>query len=151
MRTTAFSALLLLLAASCQSDKDKSAVKGGDTAAAVTSGLSCYRRVQAQDTFTLHLRRNGDDLSGELGFKDDSQGPVTGRATGSVYRLLYAVESEGGPSVMELFFRQDKGGLLRGVGRMETRGDTVRYAEPNAVQYPATERWVSFDCTGGAD
>jgi hypothetical protein len=113
---------------------------------------SCYRRVQASDTFALTLRRSGNDLTGSLGVgnysKDGSSGVITGRATGNVYRLLYTSESDSGSSVMEIFFRQEGKALLRGVGAMETLGDTVRYAQPEAVTYPAGERWEPVACSG---
>jgi hypothetical protein len=155
-----FKTLLLLvpvIAASCSGNDKSESTQGTDSsskssAAATTGGTTetCYRRVQDRDTFALRLRRTGNDLSGELGFanygRDPQQGSVTGKAFGNVYRLVYVYETEEARNSMEIFYRVEGTSLLRGVGTMDARGDTVRYADPAAVAYPAAERWDPVPC-----
>ncbi|TCJ17053.1 hypothetical protein EPD60_07005 [Flaviaesturariibacter flavus] len=154
MRNLTF--LLLLLLAACSGNDNNNKKKTTETtrAAAPADGETCYRRVQGRDTFSLRLQRNGADLSGDLGFdnyeKDSSRGTVTGKVTGNVYRLIYVFESEGSSSVMEIFFRREGNGLVRGVGPMENSGDTVRYAHPGSVQFLSEERWEPVDCAKAA-
>jgi hypothetical protein len=150
---------LVLLAASCSgndksggSERADSSSSKSSSAPSAASGVTetCYRRVQGRDTFALRLRRSGNDLSGELGFanygSDPQQGSVTGKAFGNVYRLIYVYETDEARNSMELFYRVEGSGLLRGVGTMNAGGDTIRYAHPAAVQYPATERWDPVPC-----
>lgn len=99
----------------------------------------CYMSVIGRDTFAAHLNHANELVTGRLSFdnfeKDASSGTVNGKADGNIIMLSYVFQSEGMQSVMDVYFKVAGDSLLRGVGEMNTRGDTAFFVDPGAVRY----------------
>ncbi|MGV3528671.1 MAG: hypothetical protein ACO1OO_07245 [Flavisolibacter sp.] len=115
------------------------------------SGVTgCYMRVLKRDTLVAHLQQDGDRVSGKLTFdnyqKDGSTGSVSGRVNGDIIELVYSFEAEGMHSIMEVYFKKQGNSLIRGIGDMDMRGDTMAYKKPQQLSYPAEEKWDGVNC-----
>ena len=112
---------------------------------------ACFMQVVKKDTIVLHLQKNGNKLSGRLNFdnyqKDGSSGTVEGIQEGEILKLIYSFSSEGMNSVMEVFFRKKGNDLVRGVGEMTAKNDTVYFVQPGQVTYPENAVLKKVDCT----
>lgn len=110
----------------------------------------CYLQVLQKDTIVANLKQEGNQVSGVLLFdnyeKDGSAGTVTGTREGKILKLRYDYQSEGLSSVMDLFFEINDDKLIRGVGDMETKGDTAYFINPSLVTYPADTRLYRISC-----
>lgn len=110
----------------------------------------CYLEVLQKDSIVANLKQEGNQVSGVLQFdnyeKDGSAGTVTGIRDGKILKLIYDYQSEGLSIVMDMFFeiRDDK--LIRGVGDMDTKGDTTYFINPSLVTYPATTILNKISC-----
>jgi hypothetical protein len=112
---------------------------------------ACYMQVLKRDTIVLHLTNTtGSDISGRLSFdnyeKDGSTGTVKGRREGDVLKLIYSFQSEGTNSVMEVYFKEENDGMARGVGEIQTKGDTAYFVHPDRISYPASGMMKKTDC-----
>ncbi|MEP7237657.1 MAG: hypothetical protein ABI685_07325 [Ferruginibacter sp.] len=130
----------------CQSQTQKTTVE--DSATPTTnihtneenSAIAeCYMEVLKQDTFTAHLQQQGNSISGRLVFnnyeKDGSTGNVTGKQEADILKLNYRFSSEGMSSVMQVYFKYKGGNLIRGIGDMDTKGDSTFFINPDAIKY----------------
>lgn len=110
----------------------------------------CYMRVLERDTLVAHLQELGGQITGKLTFdnyqKDGSTGGVTGRRNGNVLELIYSFDSEGMHSIMEVYFKKEGSTLIRGIGDMAMRGDTMAYTHPQQLKFPAAEKWNVVSC-----
>jgi hypothetical protein len=127
--------------------------RAGTTApeAATIDAVNCYMQIVKRDTIVLHIKKLGDAISGKLSFdnyeKDGSTGSVKGREDGDVLKLIYSFASEGMNSVMEVYFKKRGNDLLRGVGEMQTKGDTAYFLYPDKISYPGNGIMKKTDCT----
>jgi hypothetical protein len=116
----------------------------------VKNSRGCYIRVLQRDTLALHLQQEGNLVRGRLTFdnyeKDGSTGTVTGTIEGDIMKLIYSFQSEGMHSVMEVYFKISKNGLIHGVGEMQMKGDTAFYAQPYTVSYPDNNKLENIPC-----
>ena len=116
----------------------------------LTSDESCYMQVLKRDTIVMRLEKKGTEISGRLSFdnyeKDGSSGTVRGWQDGEVIKLVYSFASEGSNSVMEVFFKVIADDLVRGVGDMHTRGDTVYFVHPESVNFAGDAIMKKLDC-----
>ena len=115
------------------------------------SGITgCYMRVLQRDTLVARLQQDGDRVSGKLTFdnyqKDGSTGSVSGRVNGDIIELIYSFDAEGMHSIMEVYFKKQGNSLIRGIGEMGMRGDTMGYKNPQQLSYPAEEKWDGVNC-----
>jgi hypothetical protein len=115
-----------------------------------TSG-GCYMRVLKRDTMVLHINNtSGENISGKLSFdnyeKDGSTGTVKGKREGDILKLIYSFQSEGTSSVMEVYFKEENDGMARGVGEMQTKGDTAYFVQPDKITYPSNGMMKKIDC-----
>src|SRR5687768_369342 len=110
----------------------------------------CYSKSFERDLYILQLEQTGNVLAGKLAFdnyqKDDSRGIVKGSVEGNVIKLWYDFTSEGMHSVMEIYFLIEAGGLLRGTGPVEVKGDTAYFKDPAAVKYDKNQFFKKIDC-----
>jgi hypothetical protein len=111
----------------------------------------CYMQVLKRDTMVLHFANNtGENISGRLSFdnyeKDGSAGTVKGKREGDVLKLIYSFQSEGTNSVMEVYFKEENDGMVRGIGEMQTKGDTAYFVHPDKVNYPPNGMMRKKDC-----
>jgi hypothetical protein len=111
---------------------------------------ACYMQVLQRDTIVMRIEKNGNNISGRLSFdnyeKDGSTGTVRGKQEGDVLQLIYSFASEGSNSVMEVFFKEQENVLLRGVGEMQTKGDTAYFVKPEQITYPDNGRMQKINC-----
>ncbi len=110
----------------------------------------CYMKLLQRDTMILHLEQNGDDVTGKMIFdnyqKDGSSGTVHGKVKGDVIQLWYNFTSEGMNSVMELFFRKQDKGVVRGIGPVDAKKDTAYFTDHSAIYYPENQTFNKIDC-----
>ena len=110
----------------------------------------CYMRVMARDTFVAKLQQQGNEITGKLSFdnyqKDGSTGQVRGRLENGLIKLVYSFQSEGTNSVMDVYFKPVNNELVRGIGEMETRGDTAYFKNPDAVSFPEKDKITRVPC-----
>ena len=121
-----------------------------DSITPVTDVSGCYRRILARDTFTAILEQKESAINGKLIFdnyqKDGSAGDVKGKIEGDIIKLIYTFNSEGMRSVMHVYFRSQHNGLIRGIGDMETRGDTAYFKNKEMIIFPEDENWSKISC-----
>ena len=112
---------------------------------------ACYMQVLKRDTIVLHLTNTTrDNISGKLSFdnyeKDGSTGTVKGKRQGDVLQLIYSFSSEGMNSVMEVYFKEENDGMVRGVGEIQTKGDTAYFVHPDQISYPENGMMRKVSC-----
>jgi len=109
----------------------------------------CYMKITGRDTAILVFEQKGNDVSGKMIYdnfeKDGSTGTVKGKIDGDILKLYYDFNSEGTRSVMEVYFKEVPGGLLRGVGDMDTKGDTAYFR--SGINYSDKEAFSKIDCS----
>ena len=111
--------------------------------------LGCFMSVMSRDTLVAHLQKSGNLVTGKLSFdnyqKDGSTGSVKGVQEGDIIKLTYSFASEGTNSVMDVYFKVGEKSITRGIGEMQTRGDTAYFVNPSAIKYEGTEL-TRMDC-----
>lgn len=109
----------------------------------------CYMKVTGRDTAILMLERKGNELSGKMIYdnyqKDGSRGTVKGTEKEDILKLYYDFNSEGMHSVIEVYFKKVTGGLLRGIGSMEVKGDTAYFV--SGINYSYKEAFSLVECS----
>lgn len=112
------------------------------------TGAGCYMKVTGRDTAIIMLDQKGIEFSGEMLYdnyeKDGSRGTVKGKRDGDILKLFYEFNSEGMHSVMEVYFKKVPGGLLRGIGDMNVKGDTAYFT--SGINYSDKEAFSKIDC-----
>ncbi len=111
----------------------------------------CYLNVLGEDSVLLQYRISNGNVSGKLMYKnfekDSSSGDVTGKATGDTLKLNYRFQSEGMASEREVYFLQDSGILLEGIGAYANDNSSKQqYASPKSVNYSKGRRLTPSDC-----
>lgn len=150
--------LVLLLACNDNNPLNNAATtnKSADVAPASTpiaqessnDGSGCYMKITGRDTAILKIEQKGNELSGKMMYdnfeKDGSIGTVKGKKDGDILKLYYDFNSEGTRSVMEVYFKEVPGGLLRGIGDMDVKGDTAYFR--SGINYSDKEAFSKIDC-----
>jgi len=108
----------------------------------------CYMKITGRDTAIIILEQNGKDLFGKMLYdnfeKDGSSGTIKGKEDGDILKLYYDFNSEGTRSVTEVYFKKANGGLLRGIGDMDMKGDTAYFT--SGINYSDKEAFSKVDC-----
>jgi len=108
----------------------------------------CYIKITGRDTAIVMLDQKGNDISGKMLYdnfeKDGSSGTVKGKEDGDILKLYYDFNSEGMRSVTEVYFKKVNGGLLRGIGDMDVKGDTAYFT--SGINYSDKEAFGKVDC-----
>ena len=116
----------------------------------VADFTGCYRSAVNRDTILLQIQQNGKAVSGTLRFdnyqKDSSRGAVKGSAEGDKLMLWYDFNSEGMHSVMEIIYKRTSNGLVRAVGHIESKCDTARFKDRNALKFDAAQTLTKIEC-----
>ena len=116
----------------------------------VDNASGCFMNVTGRDTLVARLYRDGNKISGKLSFdnyqKDGSSGSVHGFLDGDIMKLSYAFASEGTNSVMDVFFKLEDSSIIRGIGKMDVKGDTAYYVDTSSIQYNGSELF-RMDCS----
>ena len=106
-------------------------------------------KITGRDTAIIMLEQKGNELSGKMLYdnyeKDGSRGTVKGKEEGEILKLWYDFDSEGMHSIMEVYFKKDKGRLLRGVGDMDAKTDTTYFI--SGINYSDKEAFNKVDCS----
>ena len=110
---------------------------------------SCYMKITGRDTAILVLDQKANDISGKMLYdnfeKDGSHGTVKGKKDGDILKLYYDFNAEGTRSVMEVYFKEVAGGLLRGIGDMDLKADTAYFR--SGINYSDKEAFAKVDCS----
>jgi len=121
-----------------------------DASQLVSKTVNCYRYVIGRDSILLQLRQNGDSISGAMSFdnyeKDSSHGDIKGYEHKDTIYVLYNFFSEGMQSVMEIALLRSGNSLIRGVGPMVNKGDTVLYKDRSSINYQAGQKLDLVNC-----
>ena len=108
----------------------------------------CYMKITGRDTAIVVLEQKGNDISGRMLYdnfeKDGSHGTVKGKQDGDILKLFYDFNSEGMRSVMEVYLKKVPGGLVRGIGDMNVKGDTTYFT--TGINYSDKEAFSKVDC-----
>ncbi|HET9747092.1 MAG TPA: hypothetical protein VFP97_15360 [Chitinophagaceae bacterium] len=112
-----------------------------------TVGL-CFMKITDRDTAVLMLEQKANEISGVMLYdnfeKDGSRGTVKGKKEGDIFKLFYDFNAEGTRSVMEVYFKEVPGGLLRGVGDMDVKADTAYFR--SGINYSVKDAFSKVDC-----
>jgi hypothetical protein len=129
-------------------EKDDTTPPANNATVTVISG--CYLQILKRDTIVLKLEQAGDEITGKLTIdnyeKDGSSGTVWGREEDGLIKLVYSFTSEGMKSVMDVYFKMESNGLIRGIGEVQTKGEKAWFANPEEVQYPVSGRFEKIAC-----
>lgn len=110
----------------------------------------CYLEILKRDTFSMKLDQSGKKVNGTLKFdnfeKDASSGTVHGTVENDLLRLWYNFASEGMNSVMEVYFKKSDNSLLRGVGAVESRGDSTFFSDTSKIEYAHDQGFLKIPC-----
>lgn len=111
----------------------------------------CYLNVTGKDSLILKYRISNGNVSGKLMYKnfekDSSTGDVTGKASGDTLKLNYTFASEGMTSEREIYFLQDSGVLLEGIGEYANSNSSVqKYVSGKSVNFSKGRRLTPTDC-----
>ena len=105
-------------------------------------------KITGRDTAIVILEQKGNDVTGKMLYdnfeKDGSHGSVKGKQDGDILKLFYDFKSEGMRSVMEVYFKKVPGGLLRGMGDMNVKGDTTYFR--SGINYSDKDGFFKVDC-----
>jgi len=108
----------------------------------------CYMKITGRDTAIVVLEQKGTEVTGKMLYdnfeKDGSNGTLKGIQDGDIVKLFYDFNSEGMRSVMEVYFKKVPGGLIRGVGDMNMKGDTTYFT--TGINYSDKEAFSKIDC-----
>jgi len=112
------------------------------------TSTACYMKITGRDTAIIMIDQSNSGITGKMVYdnyeKDGSHGTVKGREDGDILKLYYDFNSEGMRSVMEVYFKKVPGGLIRGVGDMNVKGDTTYFT--SGINYSDKEAFSKIDC-----
>jgi len=111
----------------------------------------CYMNVIGKDSMFLSYKITNGNVSGKLKYKnfekDSNAGDITGKVAGDTLRVNYKFASEGSVSEREIYFLQDSGVLLEGIGDYaDPSASKLVYSSPQAINYSKGQRLTPADC-----
>ena len=111
----------------------------------------CYMNVIGKDSMFLSYKITNGNVSGKLKYKnfekDSNSGDITGKVAGDTLRVNYKFASEGSVSEREIYFLQDSGVLLEGIGKYtDPSSAKLVYSSPQAINYTKGQRLTPADC-----
>lgn len=111
----------------------------------------CYMNVIGKDSMFLSYKITNGNVSGKLKYKnfekDSNSGDITGKVAGDTLRVNYKFTSEGTVSEREIYFLQDSGVLLEGIGEYaDPSAAKLVYSSPNAINYSKGQILTPADC-----
>jgi hypothetical protein len=111
----------------------------------------CYMNVIAKDSTFLSYKISNGQVSGKLIYKnfekDSNFGDVTGKVAGDTLKLNYKFNSEGVNSEREIYFLQDSGVLLEGIGEYsDPSASKLVYSSSKGINYSKGQRLAPADC-----
>ncbi|WP_051259647.1 hypothetical protein [Epilithonimonas tenax] len=111
----------------------------------------CYMNVIGKDSMFLSYKITNSNVTGKLIYKnfekDSNAGDITGKVAGDTLRVNYRFASEGSVSEREIYFLQNSGVLLEGIGVYADPGASrLVYSSPKAINYSKGRRLAPADC-----
>lgn len=99
----------------------------------------CYALENGKDTIRMQLRiQDNDSVKGKLLYKiyekDGNYGKLNGTFKNDRLLAYYTFNSEGKNSVRQVYFAKTDHGLAEGFGPIETRNDSVLFANPDSIK-----------------
>ena len=112
---------------------------------------NCYMNVIGKDSMFMSYKVSNGNVSGKLKYKnfekDSNVGDITGKVAGDTLKVIYKFNSEGSTSEREIYFLQDSGVLLEGIGSYaDSNTSKIVYESPKAVNYTKGQRLAPADC-----
>lgn len=111
----------------------------------------CYLNVLAKDSMFLTYKITNGVVNGKLKYKnfekDSSSGDITGTISADTLKVNYKFVSEGVTSEREIYFLQDSGVLLEGIGNYtDNNSSKLVYQSSKAINYTNGRRLNPVDC-----
>ncbi|SHK63188.1 hypothetical protein [Epilithonimonas mollis] len=111
----------------------------------------CYLNVIGKDSLMMKYKITNGNVSGKLIYKnfekDSSTGDISGKISGDTLKLNYKFASEGMISEQEVYFLQDSGVLLEGIGEYSDNSSSQqKYLSGKSVNYSKGRRLAPADC-----
>jgi len=111
----------------------------------------CYMNVLAKDSMFLSYKIINGNVTGKLKYKnfekDSNSGDITGKISGDTLKVNYKFASEGSTSEREIYFLQDSGVLLEGIGKYaESNSSKSVYESPKAINFTKGQSLTPADC-----
>lgn len=112
---------------------------------------NCYMNVIGKDSMFLSYKITNGNVSGKLKYKnfekDSNSGDITGKIAGDTLKVNYKFASEGSTSEREIYFLQDSGVLLEGIGNYaDSKISKIVYESPSSINYNKGQRLTPADC-----
>lgn len=112
---------------------------------------NCYMNVIGKDSTFLSYKVSGGKISGKLKYKnfekDSNSGDISGTIFGDTLKVNYKFASEGMTSEREIYFLQDSGVLLEGIGKYaETNTNKAIYDSGKSINFTKGQRLNPADC-----
>lgn len=100
---------------------------------------TCYLAATGKDSVFISLEDNLGTVTGFMRYKnfekDSSSGEIVGTKSGDTLKLTYNFDAEGTTSQREIFFLQQAGKLVEGLGAYKNEGSSSFYAEPSGLKF----------------
>jgi hypothetical protein len=110
----------------------------------------CYKMVFNLDTATMRLNVVDSFVTGDLSYhwhaKDHNDGSIKGVIRDSLIIADYTFRSEGMLSVRQVAFKIRDNTMIEGYGELDTRTDTVRFKDPNKLNFQFDRPFVKAPC-----
>lgn len=111
----------------------------------------CYLSAVGKDSVFLSYKVQDGKVRGKLKYKnfekDSNSGIITGKITGDTLKVNYKFASEGVISEREIYFLQDSGVLLEGIGDYADPNAAKKvYSSPKAINFTKGQRLSPADC-----
>lgn len=110
----------------------------------------CYTYLAAKDSVRLHLKLNGNAVSGELIYtlfgKDNNTGTIQGQMKGDTIFADYTFRSEGIESVREIALLKKGDSLTEGYGEVKEVNNKMVFTNPKMLDFRKGIRLVKTEC-----
>jgi hypothetical protein len=120
------------------------------TDAIAANGRECYQWVKGRDTIKMTLKKDGEEMTGDLAYrfyeKDKSHGPIAGEMIGDTLLAEYTFDSEGMRSVREVIFLKKDGKWYEGYGDAEEKGGRMVFKNRSAIKFGEGSVLSKIDC-----
>ena len=112
---------------------------------------NCYMNVIGKDSMFLSYKISNAKVTGKLKYKnfekDSKSGDISGTISGDTLKVNYKFASEGTTSEREIYFLQDSGVLLEGIGKYaETTTNKAVYESGKSLNFSKGQRLNPADC-----
>jgi len=118
---------------------------------AATATNSCFAYAARKDSAFLHLKIDGDSVSGKLTYalfeKDANSGTIAGKTTGDTIFARYTFASEGTKSTREVAFLKKGNGWTEGFGEVKDSAGTMIFKDRSKLNFEKGLFFEPVECT----